>query len=297
MPASPQSASTKQQAIQLYDRFTHGALDRRDFMEAMTKLAGSVAAASAMIATIRADDALAQTVPANRVKASTVSWTSADGRILSGYYARPLTRARISGAMLVVHENRGLNEHIRDVARRFAVAGIPALALDFLSPGGGTPANEDAAREAIGKLDLSQSVRDGMDALAWLRAAENVPIGVVGFCWGGAMVDRLAVASGATLAAGVSFYGSAPDPSEAPLVGAAMQFHLAGLDERVNKTAIPFAEALAAAGKMVDLNIYDGVNHAFHNDTSAERYNTDAAKLAWSRTLAFVRKAFDAAGA
>lgn len=296
MPAATPSAADRQQAIQLYDRFTHGAMDRRAFIEAMTKLAGSAAAAAAIIATIRADDAVAQTVPESRVQARDVRWNSADGRTLSGYYVRPLTRARISGAMLVVHENRGLNDHIRDVARRFAVAGIPALALDFLSPGGGTPKDEDAARTAIGKLDLAQSVRDGMDALAYLRVAENVPVGVVGFCWGGAMVDRLAVASGTTLAAGVSFYGSAPDPSEAPLVGAAMQFHLAGLDERVNKTAIPFAEALAAAGKTVDLNIYNGVNHAFHNDTSTERYNAEAAKLAWTRTLSFVRKAFLAGG-
>lgn len=288
------SSADRQSAILLYDRFTHGQMERRAFMAAMTRLAGSAAAAAAIIASIRADEAVAQTIPEQRVQAKTVKWTSADGRSLSGYHARPLTRAAIPGAMLVVHENRGLNEHTRDVARRFAVAGIPALALDFLSPGGGTPSNEDAAREAIGKLDLGQSVRDGLDALSFLRVAENVPVAVVGFCWGGAMVDRLALASGKALAAGVSFYGSAPDPALAPQVEAAMQFHLAGLDERVNKTALPFAEALKAAGKTVEIHVYDGVNHAFHNDTSKERYNQPAAELAWSRTLDFVRKAFAA---
>lgn len=284
--------SIRHQAIGLYDRFTHGELDRRAFMARLTALAGSAAAASALIATIRADDALAQTVPEARVQAETARWTSTGGRKLSGYLARPLTRRTINGAVLVVHENRGLNEHIRDVARRLAVAGYPALALDFLSPSGGTPADENGAREAIGKLDLAQSTRDGIDALRWLRTKEKIPVAVTGFCWGGAMTLRLAVDASESIAAAIPFYGPAPDPAQAMRVSAPVMLHLAGLDERVNKTALPFAEALKAAGRPVTMHIYEGVNHAFHNDTSAERYNAEAAKLAWTRTLNFLLKSF-----
>lgn len=281
-----------QQEIALYDRFTHGEIDRRRFLRRMTALAGSATAAGAMIALIRANAAYAQTVAPTRVQAETVRWMSADRRSLSGYLARPLTRATIRGAVLVVHENRGLNEHIRDVARRFAVAGYPALALDFLSPNGGTPDDEDAAREAIGKLDPAQSVRDGLDAIAYLRAAEKVPVAVTGFCWGGGMTLRLAVQAGTQLAAAIPFYGSAPDPALAAKVATPVTMHLAGLDARVNDTALPFAEALKANGKPVTVNVYDGVNHAFHNDTSQARYAPEAAKLAWQRTLDALAEAF-----
>ncbi len=281
-------------AIALYDRFTHGQIDRRSFMARLTALAGSAAAASALIATIRADEAAAQTVSESRVQASTPRWTSADGRSLSGYLARPLTRAAIRGAVLVVHENRGLNDHIRDVARRLAVAGYPALALDFLSPGGGTPGDEDLARDAIGALDLAQSARDGMDAIAYLRGAEKVPVAVTGFCWGGGMTLRLAVQAGGAIAAAIPFYGPAPDPSLAGKIAAPVTMQLAGLDERVNATAVPFAKAIEAAGKPVTVNVYDGVNHAFHNDTSAARYAPDAARLAWQRTLDALAEAFAA---
>lgn len=289
-----EQAGTIGQAIALYDRFTHGGLDRRSFMARMTALAGSAAAASAIIATIRADEAAAQTVSETRIQASTPRWTSAGGRQLSGYLARPLTRAVNRGAVLVIHENRGLNDHIRDVARRLAVAGYPALALDFLSPGGGTPADEDAARDAIGTLDLAQSARDGMDAIAYLHGAEKVPVAVTGFCWGGGMTLRLAVNAGELIAAAIPFYGPAPDPSQATKVGAPVTMHLAGLDERVNATALPFAKALEEAGKPVTVNLYDGVNHAFHNDTSEARYAPQAAKLAWHRTLDALAGAFAA---
>ena len=190
--------------------------------------------------------------------------------------------------MLVIHENRGLNEHIRDIARRLALAGYRAAAPDFLSPLGGTPSSEDAARDAIGKLDLAKSVAD---AVAILRALHPVArggkLGAVGFCWGGGFVNRLAVAAGELLDAGVPYYGPAPDPSEAPKVHAAMEFHNAGLDDRVNATSFPWVDALRAAGKTVRFHLYDGVNHAFNNDTSAERYDKAAADLAWKRTLAF----------
>jgi carboxymethylenebutenolidase len=163
--------------------------------------------------------------------------------------------------------------------------------VDFLSPSGGTPANEDAAREAIGKLDLNKSVSDAVAILGELaKSSRGGKVGAVGFCWGGAFVNRLAVAAGDKLAAGVSFYGPAPDPAEAAKVQAPLELHLAGLDNRVNTTGFPWVSALREAGKNVKFFLYDDVNHAFHNDTSAERYNKAAADLAWKRTLAFFKQ-------
>ncbi len=156
--------------------------------------------------------------------------------------------------MLVVHENRGLNDHIRDVARRLALEGFRAVAPDFLSLSGGTPANDDAAREAIGKLDLAKVTADAVTMLATLaKSSLGGKVGAVGFCWGGAFINRLAVAAGDTLDAGVSYYGPAPDPSEAAKVQAPLTIHLAGLDQRVAQTAFPWITALRSAGKTGDL--------------------------------------------
>jgi carboxymethylenebutenolidase len=218
-----------------------------------------------------------------------MSWPVGGGRTMKGYQAEPRSPVGPIGSVLVIHENRGLNAYSQDVARRLAVAGYRAIAADFLSPVGGTPADQDAAREAIGKLDLAAATAD---AVATLRLLESLPgsngkAGAVGFCWGGGMVNRMALAAGETLDAGVSFYGPAPDPSLAAQVQAPLQLHYAELDERVNKTGFPWRDALAAAGKTVDAHLYPGVNHAFHNDTSAERYDAAAAKLAWQRTLDF----------
>jgi carboxymethylenebutenolidase len=161
----------------------------------------------------------------------------------------------------------------------------------MLSPTGGTPANEDAARTAIGKLDLGKSVSDAVAILRELRkSSRGGKVGAVGFCWGGGFVNRLAVAAGGDLAAAIPYYGPAPDASEAPKVQAAMEFHNAGLDDRVNATSFPWIAALRTAGKTIKFFLYDGINHAFNNDTSAERYNKPAAELAWKRTLAFFRQ-------
>jgi carboxymethylenebutenolidase len=218
-----------------------------------------------------------------------MSWPAGGGRTMKGYQAEPRKASAPLGSVLVIHENRGLNAHTEDVARRLAVAGYRAVAADFLSPVGGTPADEDAARAAIGKLDLAQSAADAVATLRLMKAlpGSNGKAGAVGFCWGGGMVNRVAVAAGDSLDAGVSFYGPAPDPSLAPQVRAPLQLHLAGLDERVNKTALPWRDALQAAGRTIDAQLYPNVNHAFHNDTSAERYDAAAAKLAWQRTLDF----------
>jgi carboxymethylenebutenolidase len=211
---------------------------------------------------------------------------------MAGYSAAPARWRRGGPAVIVIPENRGLNDHIRDVARRLAVAGFYAVAPDVLSPSGGTPADEDAARDAIGKLDLAASTAAAIEMIAELKARlDGGPkVGAVGFCWGGAYVNRLAVAAGTDLAAGVAYYGPAPNPSEAAKVRTPLLLHYAGLDERVNASGLPWLAALKAARKPVESFTYEGVNHAFNNDTSAERYNKAAADLAWSRTLDFFKR-------
>lgn len=277
----------RQQAIALYDRFTHEGLERRDFLSRMAVLAGSAAAAEALIASIAASPAAAAVVPVDDKRLRSVMLQSMGGFAgYAAYVSQPRTRS-LKPTVLVIHENRGLNDHIRDIARRIALAGYRAVAPDFLSRRhGGTPANEDAAREMIGKLDLGATVSDAVLMLKLLGpGSRGGKVGAVGFCWGGAFVNRLAVAAGEKLDVGVSYYGPAPDPAEAAKVQAPLVIHLASLDERVNRTAFPWIEALRAAGKPVTYFGYDGVNHAFNNDTSAERFDKAAADLAWARTL------------
>lgn len=279
----------RQQAIELYDRYTHEGMDRRLFMARMTAIAGSAAAASALIATIAADPAAAAIVPANdkRLRTMTTKLGGTGGLpAYAVYTAEPATGAR-DASVIVIHENRGLNDHTRDVARRLALAGFHAVAVDWLSPLGGTPTDENQARDMIGKLDLTASTSHAVAMLDLLakRKGGNGKVGVVGFCWGGAFVNRLAVAAGPKLHAGVSYYGVAPDPAEAARVSAPLVIQLAGLDERVNKSAFPWITALRAAGKPVKYFNYEGVNHAFNNDTSVERYNKAASDLAWKRTV------------
>ncbi len=278
----------RSQAIALYDRFTHEGMERRQFMRRMVALAGSVAAAEALIGAIAASPAAAALVSETDPRLTTATRNLANG--YRAYIAEPRTRS-LKPAVMVIHENRGLNAHIRDVARRVALAGYRAVAPDFLSPSGGTPADEDAARDAIGKLELGKSVADAVAMLDELaRASRGGKVGAVGFCWGGAFVNRLAVAAGDTLDAGVVYYGPAPDPSEAVRVRSPLMIHVPELDDRVKATAWPWVKALRAAGKPVTAYNYPGANHAFNNDTSAERFDKAAADLAWKRTLRFFRR-------
>lgn len=281
----------RQRAIRLYDRFTHEGMDRRLFMRELTRIAGGAAAANALLAGIAASPAAAAVVPADdpRLQTRAIEWELIPGRKMRAYGAAPANAAADLPMVIVIHENRGLNDHIRDVARRVALAGFSAIAPDFLAPVGGTPADEDEARTMIGKLDLAATVADGRALIDWLSspAGGSRKVGAVGFCWGGGMVNRLAVAAGPALSAGVSFYGPAPDPSQAAKVEAAMLIHLAELDERVNATGLPWIEALKAAGKDVTGIVHPGVHHAFHNDTSAERYDARAAARAWATTIDF----------
>jgi carboxymethylenebutenolidase len=286
--------SLKVRAIALHDRFTHGSQDRRSFMRDMTRLAGSATAAQVLVASIAASPAAATIVAEDdkRIRTATEKQTLANGQVYQLYMARPKRGVWKSGSVIVVHENRGLQAYTRDVARRLALAGFVGIAVDFLSPQGGTPADEDQARQMIGALDLSATTADGVEIVKWLasRSATLGKVGIVGFCWGGMMVDRIAVAAGETLSAGVAFYGPPPPPSEAANVKAAMLLHCAGTDDRVNAGAAPWVAALEAAHVPVTRYDYPGTQHAFHNDTSAARYDKEAANLAWDRTIAFFKE-------
>ncbi|MFV0625677.1 dienelactone hydrolase family protein [Sphingomonas sp. ac-8] len=282
----------RDRAIALYDAFTHDHRDRRAFMREMVALTGSAVAAEALVAAIAASPAAAQQVQPDdpRLRTETAEGTEA-GKPSSAYFAAPRDSGPAQiGTVLVIHENRGLNDHIRDVARRVALAGFRAIAPDLLAPQGGTPADEDRARDLIGTIDMDLALRQAQGYLA--RAASqrggSSKVGAVGFCWGGGFVNRLAIAAGPALAAGVAYYGPAPDPSEAAKVQAPLLLHYAGKDARVNATGERWTKALEAAGKTVEAHVYPGVDHAFNNDTSAARYDAAAAQLAWERTTAFL---------
>ena len=282
----------RQDIIDLYDEFTHRGMDRRVFMNRLAELAGGTAAAASALAMLRADPAAAAIVPADDARVTVETVTVREGNPpLRGYLVRPSGAAGKLPTVLVVHENRGLNPHIQDIARRLGTDGFMALALDFLSPAGGTPANEDQARDAIGKLDQTQVTADAMAAIAWLKARPdgNGKVGMVGFCWGGGVVGRVAAAD-PSLDAGVVFYGQQPAAESVANIKAPLLLNYAGLDQRINAGIPAFEAALKAGDKTYTLYMYEGVNHAFNNDTSAERYDAAAAKLAWQRTVDFFKQ-------
>jgi carboxymethylenebutenolidase len=284
-------------AIALYDRFTHeGGMDRRALMTGLTRIAGGSAAAAMLLSSIACTASEPQVAPDDpRIRAGDSRWEAAPGRVYHLYDAVPANASATTPLVIVIHENRGLNDYVRDVARRVAVAGFAAAAPDLLSPAGGTPADEDRAREMIGALDMAQVTTDGAAMIRALGAngGHRRRVGIVGFCWGGGMVDRLAVAAGSDLSAGVAFYGPAPDPADAARVEAPLLLHFAGLDTRLDARGAAWAAALRAAHKDVTAITYPGVDHAFHNDTSAARYNREAAEQAWATTIAFFRRHLD----
>jgi carboxymethylenebutenolidase len=281
---------TSRAAIRLYDLFTHEHLDRRAFMAELTRIAGGSAAAAVLLSGIAAEAAEPQVAEADpRLRVQTIAWEPRPGRRYRGYEAAPAAAADAAPVVMVIHENRGLNDHIRDVTRRLGLAGYRAVAPDFLSPAGGTPADEDEARRMIGALDMGETVADGAATIRRLGSREGMArrVGAVGFCWGGGMVNRLAAAAGDALHAGVVFYGPGLPGFEAPRVSAPLLVHLAERDERVNATALPWILALRNAGKDVVAFNHHGADHAFHNDSSPARYNRRAATRAWAETLAF----------
>lgn len=281
-----------QAMIDAYDEYTHLTLDRRGFMEKLTKLAGSGAAAAAIVPLLAANSAHAQIVAEDdeRLAVEEVTWPGEGGE-MTGYLVQPADRSGPLPAVIVIHENRGLNPHIRDVARRIALEGFVALAPDYLSPLGGTPRDEDEARQMIGRLDNAQTIANGVAAVAFLEAHEatNSNVGAIGFCWGGGAVNDLAV-NAPTLKAGVAYYGRQARPEGAERINAALMLHYAGIDERINAGIDAYRAALEAAGKEFVIHMYEGANHAFNNDTSEARYDKAAADLAWERTMTFFRE-------
>jgi carboxymethylenebutenolidase len=282
-----------QAMIDAYDEYTHLTLDRRGFMEKLSKLAGSGAAAAAIAPMLAANSARAAIVPEDdqRLKAEDITYPGAEGE-MKGYLVRPADATGKLGAVIVIHENRGLNAHIKDVARRIALEGFVALAPDFLSPQGGTPADEDKAREMFSSLDAAKTAANGVATVEFLKNSEatNGKVGAVGFCWGGGTVNNLAIAS-PDLAAGVAYYGAQPkDTAAIASIKAPLLLHYAGQDERINAGIDAYKAALDAAGKEYTVHIYEGAQHAFNNDTSEARYNKEAADLAWERTVAFFKE-------
>jgi len=280
-----------QRIIDLYDEYTHAPLDRRVFLTRLARLTGSTAAALALVPLLEANQARAAIVAPEdpRLDTERLSYPGSTGAI-EAYLARPKSAAKL-GAVIVIHENRGLNPHIEDVTRRIALEGFLALGPDLLSPAGGTPANEDTAREMIGKLDLKHAVQNLIAAVTFLErhAHGNGKAGAVGFCWGGGMVGDLAVNAPA-LDAGVVYYGRQPGAAGVAKITAPLLLHYAGLDTRINQGIPAFEDALKKAGKKYTLHIYDGAQHAFNNDTAAARYAKPAAEQAWARTIAFFKE-------
>ena len=282
-----------QAMIDAYDEYTHLTLDRRGFMEKLSKLAGSGAAAAVIAPMIAANSAHAALVADDdpRLSAETVTWAGADGE-MKGYLVKAANQSGKLGAVIVIHENRGLNAHIQDVARRAALEGFVALAPDFLSPLGGTPTDEEKAREMFSTLDPAKTAANGVATIAYLKGRDDVngKVGAVGFCWGGGTVNNLAVAS-PDLAAGVAYYGAQPkDPAAVAKIKAPLLLHYAGMDDRINAGIDAYKAALTADGKEFTIYMYEGAQHAFNNDTSEPRYNKQAAELAWGRTIAFFKE-------
>jgi carboxymethylenebutenolidase len=280
-----------QRIIDLYDDFTHGGMSRRSFIDKLAALAGSTAAATALLPILQNNYAQAQTVQENdqRITAETVDIPGAQG--LKGYLVKPKDAAGKLPTVIVIHENRGLNPHIKDVTRRMATEGFIALGLDYLSPMGGTPTDEDKGREMIGQLKAPDVIAYGKAAVAYLkgRPDSNGKVGAIGFCWGGGAVNNLAV-SEPNLNAGVAYYGGQPKAEDVAKINAAMMMHYGGLDERINAGIPAYEAALKQAGKTYEIYVYEGANHAFNNDTNAARYDKEASDLAWRRTVGFLKK-------
>jgi carboxymethylenebutenolidase len=276
-----------QKIINLFDRFTHGGMNRRDFMEKLSLLAGSTAAASALLPVLENNYARADILPEGDPRIAVQNLEYAGGK---GYFVTPKAEGKYPG-VIVIHENRGLNPHIKDVARRMAAEGFAALAPDYLAELGGTPEDADKARDMIGTLKPEAIVASSQAALAAVKAnaASNGKSGAMGFCWGGGAVNALAVAD-AGLSAGVAYYGRQAPDADVPKITAPLMLHYASLDERINAGIPAFEAALKAAGKSYELHMYEGANHAFNNDANAARYNKEAADLAWGRTVEFLKK-------
>lgn len=280
-----------QKFVDLYDAYEKGLMDRREFLKKLSLLASGAAAASTLFPLVESSYAGAQFVQKDdpRLQTEYIHYPGATGDVRA-YSARLKEEAKRPG-VIVVHENRGLNPHTEDVARRVALEGFLAIAPDALSPLGGTPDDPDKARELIGKLDREANTKNFAAAVAYLKThpLSTGKVGCMGFCWGGGVTNQVAVNS-PNLAAAVPFYGSQPAPEDVPRIKAAMLIHYAGNDERINAGIPAFEEALKKASIEYKIYMYEGAAHAFFNDTNPTRYNKEAASLAWERTIAFLNE-------
>ena len=290
MTTRKKASDFPQEVLALFDGYVHGHIHRRDFLEGAGKVLGSSAAAVGVLQALRPNYAWARHVARDdaRIRQEYVTYPSPSGSgAMRGYLAVPAGATEPKPAVLVIHENRGLNPYIEDVVRRFAAADFVALGPDALTPLGGYPGNDDEGREMQRQLDRDVMMEDWIAAFRFLRDHEATTgrVGAVGFCYGGGVVNQLAVRL-PDLGAGVPFYGSAPDPEDVPSIQAPLMIQLAGLDERINAAYPAYQEALAANGKDFAVHTYEGANHGFHNDTTP-RYDEEAASLAQERTIAF----------
>lgn len=279
--------------LALFDQYVHGGVNRREFLDGAKKFAVGGLTAATILETLSPNYAFAQQVAKDdaRLKAEYVNYPSPQGSgTMKAYVARPANAAGKLPGVLVVHENRGLNPYVEDVARRLGVAGFLALAPDALTPVGGYPGDDDKGRELQSKLDGAKMFEDFVAGAQTLKGRPDCTgkIGVVGFCFGGSVSNRLAVRM-PDLAAAVPFYGGQPPAEDAAKIKAALLVHYAGLDERVNAGWPVYETALKANKVRYTVHFYDAVNHGFHNDTTP-RYDKAAATLAWDRTIEFFNK-------
>ena len=279
-----------QKIINLYDSYTHSQINRKEFIKKLSILTGGTAIAMTMLPLLENNYATAASlVDDSQLETETITFKGVNGE-MTGFLAKPKGAKKL-GTVLVIHENRGLNPHTIDVTKQVAAAGFIALGLDALSIVGGTPADEDKARDEIGKLDPAANLQNFILGLDYLRKRKdgNGKVGCVGFCWGGRMANLLAV-NDANLQAAVAYYGSQADAADVPKIKASLMLHYAGLDERINAGIPAYEAALKQQGIDYQLYVYEGVNHAFNNNTSPTRYNEAAAKLAWGRTIDLFKK-------
>lgn len=278
-----------QDIINLYDDYTHTPLTRSEFIRRLILLTGSVTAAMSVLPLIEVNAAGMKTTPEEDLFTERVNYPGQPGN-MQAYVARPKAEKKYP-AVIIIHENRGLNAHIEDVARRAAAAGFLAIAPNALSAIGVVPVNEDEARQKFQELKAEHNLQNFINVFDYLgtRTDHAGSTGCVGFCWGGAMSNNLAIHVPA-LKAAVAFYGRQPVAEEVSKIKAAVQLHYGALDERVNAGIPAYEEALKKNNIRYQLHMYDGVNHAFHNDTAPARYNETAAKLAWQRTIGFLKE-------
>ncbi|HEU0120581.1 MAG TPA: dienelactone hydrolase family protein [Bryobacteraceae bacterium] len=284
------AADFPQELLNLFDKYVHGDIERRDFLEGAKRYSTAGVTAAMLLEALRPNYAWAQQVPKDdaRIKTGyeTVSSPQGNGSI-KGYLVRPAAAAKAPG-VIVVHENRGLNPYIEDVARRLGTAGFVAFAPDGLTSVGGYPGNDEAGGKLFQTVDRAKMAEDFIAAARWLKARPDCTgkIGAVGFCFGGGVSNMLAVRLGSELSAAVPFYGAQATAADAAKIKAPLLLQYAGLDARINAGWPAYEEALKANKITYSAYIYDNCNHGFHNDTTP-RYDEAAAKLAWSRTIDF----------